>query len=149
MNELEKRLALNERVARESHEAATHEESAKEDKHDTRSTELSYLAGAQAERVKEVSKLIGIYKQVPIRRFDESELIAAGSFVVIESENEAMECFLLPTGQGSKIEFEGKSLNLITPSSPLGQELFGREIDEEIEVEIQGVIKKYEITQLF
>jgi hypothetical protein len=44
-------LQAVEEAALASHHAATHEESRSEDKHDTRSIEAGYLAGAQAQRV--------------------------------------------------------------------------------------------------
>src|SRR4051794_4441922 len=44
--------------AKAAHEAATHEESKSEDKHDTRAIEASYLAHGQAMRVAEIENVI-------------------------------------------------------------------------------------------
>lgn len=146
LQSLREKHALIEASARAAHDAATHEESLSEDKHDTRGLEASYLAGAQAKRSAEIRKLIGLYEQIPLRHFKEDDVIAAGAYVELVTEAGAkLECFLIPAGQGEKLEFENRIVQLVTPASPLGQELFGSELDDEIYVELKPQPKTYTV----
>lgn len=147
LQSLKERQVVLEASARAAHDAATHEESLAEDKHDTRGLEASYLAGAQAKRSAELRKLISIYEQIPLRVFQEDEIVSAGAYVELESESGVkLHCFLIPAGQGEKLEFDGRLIQLVTPASPLGEELFGSELDDEIFVDLKPQPKTYTVS---
>ena len=51
-------------AARSTHEAATHEENKAENDKDTRAIEAGYLAGAQADRVRELQGAITAFEKL-------------------------------------------------------------------------------------
>src|SRR5258707_8534043 len=55
-------IAVLTRAARDAHEAATHEEAKPENDKDTRSVEAAYLAGAQAERARDLERTASALK---------------------------------------------------------------------------------------
>jgi transcription elongation GreA/GreB family factor len=146
--QLEREIALITQAARAAHEAATHEESKAEDQHDTRGLESSYLAGAQAQRAAEIQQTLSYYRQLEPRTFRPTDLIAPGALVELDSGGKKAVYFLAPQGGGMKVSIEGKSVQIITPHSPLGEELVGRKQGDTIEVEGQGPggVREYEIT---
>ena len=58
VEKLDNELANMKRAAKDAREAATHEEAKPENDKDTRALEASYLAGAQAARVRELDALV-------------------------------------------------------------------------------------------
>ena len=122
----EKELSQLIRSAKTAHEAATHEESRAEDRHDTFAIEASYLAAGQAVRVQDIRKSIAELKgflenasTTPIRSIEEAAL------VVLESLGKRTYSFIATTGGGTQVSVEGKTVSIVTPLSPLGENLIG------------------------
>jgi transcription elongation GreA/GreB family factor len=132
-----------------AHEAATHAESKAEDEYDTRGLEASYLAGAQSRRALELEELMNIFHHVDIIEFSESTPIAATAVIELTSDGKATYYLLMPKGGGLSTTFEGKTILVITPQSPLGEALLGRKVGDEIDVTIQKVNRDYEITKIW
>src|SRR4051794_310036 len=84
-------------AARAAHDAATGEESRAEDKHDTRATEASYLAGAQLARAGELQQQLAIFKHLDPRPLSTA---AVGALVELELEGASRRSwvFLMPQG---------------------------------------------------
>ncbi len=142
---IEEELRVLVTAAKAAHEAATHEESKAEDQHDTRGLEASYLAGAQAQRAGELQQLLIVFKNLKLKDLPSGSSIAVGAMVEVLSENRKAYYFLAPGGGGMSFTIEGKRINLISPQSPLGEELVGRKVGHTIEVETKGAIREYEI----
>ncbi|MFK7850453.1 MAG: transcription elongation factor GreAB [Akkermansiaceae bacterium] len=125
--ELRQRLDRLVRAARAAHEAATDPDSKAESKYDTRSLEESYLATGQARQVKELEATLVALENFEPSEFDADEKIAAGALVKVKSERggEEMFFFLAPASGGLEIDFEGKEVTLLSPESPLYQNLLG------------------------
>ncbi|MFL5814751.1 MAG: GreA/GreB family elongation factor [Bdellovibrionia bacterium] len=139
-------------AAKAAHEAATHEESRAEDKHDTRGLEASYLAGAQAARATELQKLIMMFRQLQVRDFAPDEPVAIGAIVEIELEsNQKRSIHLLtPLGGGIAVSVGGVTVQVITPQAPLGEALLGKKAGDIIEIEAaQGQIREYSVIRIF
>jgi transcription elongation GreA/GreB family factor len=139
--------------AKAAHEAATHEESRAEDSHDTRGLESSYLAGAQAQRAAELQQQILIYKFLEVKNFSEKDLIAPTAVVEIESSGKPTKksvYFIAPGGGGlaAGMKVQG-GIQILTPVSPLGEELIGRKVGDTVEIEAQGGMREYEILAVF
>ncbi len=113
--------------------AATHEESRQEDRHDTRSVEASYLAAGTAKRIEELERAVKLLKNFRVKSFKNAP-IAPGALVELLEGKERLFYFLLPVGGGTKISVDGKTVNVITAQSQLGEALFGRTAGEEIEL---------------
>lgn len=138
------RLTLIE-AARATYEAATHEESKPENEYDTRGLEASYLAGAQAKRVKDIEEMIAICRNLDIKEFTDKTPIASSALVEVEFNGKKSYVFLMPKGGGILISFEGKTIQVIAPNSPLGMALIGLKVGDVASVETESDIKEYDI----
>ena len=146
--QLEQELAILIQAAKAAHEAATHEESKPEDSHDTRGLESSYLAGAQAHRVTEIEEMLNFFRQLELKDFSESDLIAATAVVELKFGGRKTLYLIAPLGGGMRVTVGGKVIQIITPQSPVGEELIGQRVGDEIEVETQGMTREFEITAI-
>jgi transcription elongation GreA/GreB family factor len=142
-------LATLTQAALAAHEAATHAESKAEDQYDTRGLEASYLAGAQSKRALELEEMLALYQHVDIKAFTKDTPIAATALVQLESEGKASFYFLMPKGGGLSVSSEGKTVQVVTPQSPLGEAILGRHVGDEIEVRVQRAVKDYEIVAVW
>lgn len=134
LERLETELATMRRAAKDAREAATHEEAKPENDKDTRALEASYLAGAQAARVRELEGAIKAISGMPILAL-EGKAIQASAIVVLEDDDEAKTTFFVaPFGGGTTIAAGGTSAQVVTPQSPLGRALLGRMEGEVIEL---------------
>lgn len=145
MTEVDMQLKLATEAAQNTKDAATHEENKPENKYDTRGLEASYLARAQIERVLDLKGLRNGLQSMKIRSFQESDPIALTAVIQLQSLNKSFWVLLLPQGGGQSFAFEGISYKVITPESPLGSQLIGKQIEDV--VEIKNV--EYEILSLF
>ena len=125
-------LATAERNAEMARDEATHAESKAENKFDTRGLEASYLAAGQAERVAALRRLVSFVHGIRgLRRGDGP--IATGGVVRLSDEDDARRLlFLAPTGGGIEVPTNGDVLKLVTPAAPLGRQLLGSWVDDEI-----------------
>jgi transcription elongation GreA/GreB family factor len=133
--------------AKAAHQAATHEESKAEDRHDTFAIEASYLAAGQAARVEELNRTI-LEFETYLTGTARTEAISIGSLIIFDCDGETNYAFLAHHGGGTKLQINGASVQVISPTSPLGDELFGRIKDEEFEIELRGQLKPYKIIDI-
>ncbi len=138
-------IAPVEKAARSAREAATHEESRPENDKDTRAIEASYLAGAQADRVRDVERMINALEFLPLRAFTPTDPIASAALVEVEVEGKRSHYFLAPQGGGLRVAIDGVAVQVITPPSPVGRALLGRVEGEVVEVRAEGGVRDYEI----
>jgi hypothetical protein len=135
--------------AKAAHTAATHEESKAEDKYDTRGLEASYLAGAQSKRALEIQGMIQDYRKIEMHDFGPDSTAAVTALVEAESEGRRSLYFLARRGGGYGVRVDGREVNVISVTSPLGEELVGRGVGEEFEVTLaNGTRRDYEIVSL-
>lgn len=130
--ELENNLKLAVQAAQNTYQDATHEDSKAENKYDTRGLEASYLAGAQAKRVTELREALTVISILKLRNFNEDTPIAITALVELQSPEKNMWIFLVPKGGGQNINFEMQQIQSVTPESPLGASLIGKNLDDEI-----------------
>ncbi|HEX4925818.1 MAG TPA: GreA/GreB family elongation factor [Bdellovibrionales bacterium] len=143
--QLERDLARLKEAARATYEAATHEESKPENEYDTRGLEASYLAGAQSQRVAEIEELIFVYKQVKPRSFKDNQEIASTALVEVDLDGKHSWVFIMPKGGGFTVTFSGKPIQIVSPSSPLGEALIGLSPGDVATVETGNQAREYEI----
>lgn len=143
--EIKKNLELAQQAAQNTYEAATHEDAKAENKYDTRGLEASYLAGAQAERVNDLRETLNIVSSIPIKDFSNQDKIALTALVELSSQDKESLVLLLPRGGGQGISFEGRTIQVITPASPLGKAILGRESGDVVEVNY----KPFEIIEVW
>lgn len=135
-------------AAQSTYDIATNEESKAENKYDTRGLEASYLAGAQAERVADIKATLASYENLNIRTFTEDSKIALTALVEICSNGKNSLVLLMPKGGGQNIEFEKQQIQVITPMSPLGKNLIGKEIGDVIQISAGDKMRDYEILKI-
>jgi hypothetical protein len=143
----QERLSLAQ-AARNTYEAATHEESHAEDQYDTRGLEASYLAGAQAKRVAELEQFILVLRFLDVKNFADDTPISATSLVELDHDGKISWCFLLPSGGGMTIDFDGIPIQIITPKSPLGEALLARKSGDLALVDTGKETREYEIVSV-
>lgn len=121
-------------AARSTHEAATHPESKPENDKDTRGLELAYLAGAQAERVRDIDIAVTEMRLLEPRAFEGGARIAATALVTLDDGDDETTYFLVPHGGGQKVD----EIVVVTPPSPIGRAILGREEGDTVTVVLRG-----------
>jgi len=136
-------------AAKTSHQAATHEECQPDNKYDTTALEASYLAQGQANRAREIRLALENYRNLQLQDFVSGATIRLTALVTLEADDgEVKQVFLGPATGGLKVRVPGAEVVVITPHSPLGRELLGRSVDDEIAIISQSVTRNYTITRL-
>lgn len=143
LDELEREWATLVSAQRSTSEGVTHEENRAEGDKDMRSTEASYLARGQAQRVAQLSEEIQRLKSLVPRRFGSTEPIAATALVSVEAPSGRLLLFLLPGGAGVRL---GGGVRIVTPGSPLGSALLGARSGDVVEVLRGDEPEEYEIS---
>jgi transcription elongation GreA/GreB family factor len=105
---------------------ATNEQSKAENKYDTRGLEASYLARGQSRQAAEIENAIEQFSKLSLRSFQPSDPINLGAYVELKQGRDELSCFIGPCAGGTEVDFQGKEVTVLTPQSPLGQELLGK-----------------------
>lgn len=138
-------LEVLDKAARASHFEATHESSKAENKYDTRGLEAAYLAGGQARVAKEIIDAIKLYEAMTPRGFAAGEEIDIGAVVEVKSARDISTYFIGPKSGGLEVQFDKKEIVVITPQSPLGQNLMGKKAGDKWSAQVGGMTSKFEI----
>ena len=171
--ELAKQAAMS--AAKQAHETATHSETVAKSKYETFGLEASYLAHGQAQRVAECEVELLDYRSLNLACFLDDSAVGLSALVTLEDELGIENTYFIgPGAPGMKIALEidknidhetdkntdidlaaechknsNKELltiTVITPSSPLGQLLMGKYLDDSVRLNIGEQPKVYEIT---
>jgi hypothetical protein len=145
---LTKSLGVLEKAARASHEEATHESSKAESKYDTRGLEAAYLAGGQAKQAREILDSIEAYHALAPRDFGPGEPIELTALVDLDADGTPSDYFIGPRSGGLEITYRRKEIMVITPQSPLGQNLMGKKAGQRWTTKLGGSIVNYHIVSV-
>lgn len=126
------------RAAQFSRAEATHESSKAESKYDTRGLEASYLARGQSRQAADLEAAIGEFEKLTARTFVDGEAIAIGALVELETGGEKLFYFLGPRAGGTEVLHDKKEILVITPQSPLGEQLMGRKQGDQPQLKFGG-----------
>jgi len=129
---LEAELAALTQAALATHAEATDEENKAEDKYDTRGLEASYLAHGQSKAAEEAAQAVAQFRALPLRDFTGADPIGLGAFVTLESKGACTHYLIGPRAGGTGIEHDGRTVLVVTPTSPLGRQLVGRKLGDTI-----------------
>ena len=110
-------LAPSLHAARTAAAGATDEQNKAENKYDTRGLELSYLAAGQGRKIAEAEATLEQFRTLALRDFSPLDPIDLSAQPLY---------FLAPRGGGTEVRCAGREVLVITPQSPLGQQLLGR-----------------------
>ena len=145
---LHNNLAVLDKAARAAHAEATHESSKAENKYDTRGLEAAYLAGGQARQAREIQESIKVYETLPLKAFGATDPIDLTALIELESERTIGTYFIGPRSGGLEVEYEGAEIIVITPQSPLGQQLMGKNTGQRWTANFNGSRTSYRIVSV-
>lgn len=143
----EARLRVAKGAAEQARSAATDTESVAETKWDTFGLESSYLAHGQSVRVAECEAELNYFRKL---RFSEADEVSVGSVFRLEREDGWKKIIVLTEICGGGEFCCGDSeVLLVTPQTPLGKSLVGKEEGEELLMKNRGLDLKAEIVKIF
>jgi transcription elongation GreA/GreB family factor len=142
-------LAMITRAALEAHANATDKENIPENKYDTLSLEASYLAQGQSKRAVEIERALSRFQKLKLQSFDEDSEISMGALVRLEDPSGARRLLFIGPDAGGLVMVEGgHSITVITPQSPVGQNLLGKVRGDSVALRFGGVSVEFEITEI-
>jgi transcription elongation GreA/GreB family factor len=124
------------RSARSAHAEATDEQSKAKNKYDTRGLEASYLAQGQSRQAAEVAQAMQDFQELPLRQFAPGEPIDIGAVVELEQDGERTVYFVGPRAGGTEVKCDGCTVLVITPQSPIGQQVVGCKQGDRLRINI-------------
>lgn len=135
-------------AARASHAEATHEQSRADNKYDTRGLEASYLARGQSRQVAEAALAIERFEMLPLKDFGPGIPIDQSALVELSAKSGTSFYFIGPCAGGTEVTHEKKEVLVITPQSPLGQQLVGRQQGEKLQIVVAGVRSEHRLVSV-
>jgi transcription elongation GreA/GreB family factor len=126
------------RAAEYARAEATHEQNKAENKYDTRGLEASYLARGQSKQAAELEVAIAEFEKLGTRKFAAGDPVAVGALVELEHLGEKSFYFLGPRAGGTEVVHDRKEILVITPQSPLGEQLMGKKSGEQPQLNFGG-----------
>lgn len=116
-------------------QATTHSESKAEDHHDTRSTEASYLARGQFERLSQLENLLTYFKNLEPKVFEPTTLASVGSLALLEHNKQKQWYFVSAKPGGTRCQVSHQTILVLSIHSPLGEELVGCKKGDSLQIE--------------
>jgi transcription elongation GreA/GreB family factor len=148
VNRLAEELEVYFRTARASRTEATHEQSKAENKYDTRGLEASYLARGQSKQAAEIQGSIAAFENLAARNFNDADPVDVGAFVELELDGELAAYFIGPRAGGTEVIHDKREVLVITPESPLGQQLMGRKQGEVLKLQLAHAQNHCRVTKV-
>jgi hypothetical protein len=105
------------RAAQFSRAEATHESNKAENKYDAR---------GQSKQAAELEAAIAEFEKLGTRNFADGDAIGIGALVDLEHGGESSFYFLGPRAGGTEVLHDKKEILVVTPKSPLGEQLMGK-----------------------
>jgi transcription elongation GreA/GreB family factor len=118
--------------AKASHAEATHEQNKAENKYDTRALEASYLAHGQSRKIAELEEARQEFESLSLLAFPPTGAIDVGALVTLGNGGDEQVYFIGPKAGGTEVTYGGVVITIITPNSPLGQQLMGKRAGDSI-----------------
>jgi len=148
--ELVARLASQLDAARHAHqsaiEGATHEQARAENDKDTRGLEQSYLARGHSARIAELEVAVAAAGALALREFTVDQAVALGALVVVGEDERRLSYFVVSNGGGETLA--GGTVQVVTPRSPLGVALIGKQAGDVANVRLAGRQRELEILEI-
>ena len=136
-------------AAKTAHKASTDQENIPDNKYETLALEASYLAQGQANRAQEIRRALESYAQLELRIFKSDSTIALTALVTLSADDGATRTlFIGPREGGMKVMYQQTEIVVITPASPLGRDLIGKECGDYVKIGIGSGSKEFEIVDV-
>ncbi|MBU2870714.1 GreA/GreB family elongation factor [Colwellia sp. E2M01] len=124
-------------AANEAHAAAVDDQSVAETQYDTLAIEASYLAEGQSRRVAEFQQAIEDFEGLQLSYFTNENQVALSALVQLSHDSSTNHWFFIaPAAGGFRCQLNNQNITVITPQSPMGMALIGKQLDDDIEVMI-------------
>jgi transcription elongation GreA/GreB family factor len=136
------------RAAQYSRAEATHEQNKPENKYDTRGLEASYLARGQSKQLAELEAAIVEFEKIGVRKFEAGDAVAVGALVAVEQLGETSFYFIGPRAGGTEIIHDKQEILIITPQSPLGEQLVGKKAGDRPQLKLGGELRPAKIVSV-
>lgn len=149
IHQIEHELGVAIHAAKVAHQDATNEESKPENEYDTRALEASYVARGQAQRVAELKEALYEFKHTSLKSFNAASPITATAMINVESDAKKSHLFFMPRGGGIIVNVDGVRIQVVTPSTPLGQALLQNKKGDQVYVELGDGEKEYDILDVY
>ena len=133
-------------ASRAMHADASDEQNKPEDKYDTRGLETAYLASSQARLATETEQALALYQSLELKKFTAKTPIDLTALVELEMNGSPALYFLGPKGGGLEIVHKGQEILVITPESPIGQQLVGKKVGDKIKFQTRGPAQEFRVT---
>jgi transcription elongation GreA/GreB family factor len=132
---LEAELTLITQAAQSAREEAIDEESRPENQYDMHSQEAAYLAEGQARLAAEIRDHLDHYRALDPATLVVRQPIALGALITLSpATGPSRRYFLGPRAGGLEVPDGDGSVLLITPASPLGRQLLGKKVGDQVEL---------------
>lgn len=144
-------LAVQFNAAITAHEASTHAENIPDNKYETLALEASYVAQGQANRAQEIKRALETYKQLTLQRFDDDSAIRLTALVTLTGDDATTRTvFIGPREGGMKVfdHLTGTEIVVITPASPLGKDLIGKSVGDQVRIGTGPNCNEFEIVEV-
>jgi transcription elongation GreA/GreB family factor len=148
VQQLSEDLAILFQAAKTAHAASIHEENLPDNEYDTLGLEASYLAQAQANRAQEIKAALASYKNLILKHFEPDAPIRLTALVTLEAGECTRKLFIGPQAGGLKLRENGDEVLIITPQSPVGQELIGKSCGDVVMLRGGNGDKEFEIVDV-
>jgi len=136
INYLQQELTNCELAAANAHLAATDDQSIAETQYDTLAIESAYLAEGQSRRIVEFKAALQAFEQLALDKITRG-IVTLGSVVQLTQDVKNQHWFFIaPAAAGYRFSIDQQKFTVITPKSPIGIALLGKQIDDEIAVTI-------------
>ena len=136
------------RAAQFARAEATHEQNKAEHKYDTRGLEASYLARGQSRQAAEIESAIAEFQKLSVKTFSAGETIDLGALVELEHGGENTIYFIGPRAGGTEVVYDKKEILVITPQSPLGEQLMGKKQGDQPQLTFGGLKQAVKILKV-
>lgn len=136
------------RSAEDDRRGATHAENRQEGLKDMRATEQSYIARGKAMRAEELADELGRFEHMSLPTLGEDDAIRAGALVHLTVDDEDRVVFLVPLAAGTTVEVGGVRVTVVTPSSPIGRALLGKQAGDDFELRVGGRVREHVVEQV-
>lgn len=120
------------RASRETRAVGNDAESKAENKYDTLSIEQNYLADGLARQAADALAAMKALENMPLPAFGPADPIDLGAVVELDFPDGREWFFLSPAAGGVEVDLEGRRVTVITPDSPLGSRLIGRQSGDSV-----------------
>jgi len=148
IEQLQADLLILERAVSMARDTATHADCLGTSKYETMGLEASYLAQGQGVRLLEVERALEYFRRV---RIDEAASVIAMSVLIALSDEQGNRqlLWLAAEAGGLQVQYGALTVMVITPASPLGQQLMGKAAGDEFEITLAGTTHCYAVVALY